>query len=126
MDFARLHALHEAGAFFLIRAKRGLRVKRRSGTGRDHASRPAPHAMAQEVLSNPARQRRATAPAAQHARRRDAAVDGGGEINAEGQWSILGRRRATLMRHEVGDAAVGRGGFATGALALAAPSAPAA
>jgi hypothetical protein len=29
MDFARLHALHEAGAFFLIRAKRGLRVKRR-------------------------------------------------------------------------------------------------
>jgi hypothetical protein len=29
MDFQRLHALHEAGAFFLIRAKRGLRVKRR-------------------------------------------------------------------------------------------------
>ncbi|MBN8507208.1 MAG: IS4 family transposase [Burkholderiales bacterium] len=29
MDFARMHALHEAGAFFLIRAKRGLRVKRR-------------------------------------------------------------------------------------------------
>jgi hypothetical protein len=29
MDFTRLHALHEAGAFFLIRAKRGLRVKRR-------------------------------------------------------------------------------------------------
>lgn len=29
MDFARLHALHEAGSFFLIRAKRGLRVKRR-------------------------------------------------------------------------------------------------
>jgi hypothetical protein len=29
MDFARLHALHDAGSFFLIRAKRGLRVKRR-------------------------------------------------------------------------------------------------
>jgi hypothetical protein len=29
LDFARLHALHEAGSFFLIRAKRGLRVKRR-------------------------------------------------------------------------------------------------
>lgn len=29
MDFARLHALHEAGSFFLIRAKRGLRFKRR-------------------------------------------------------------------------------------------------
>jgi hypothetical protein len=29
MDFARLHTLHEAGSFFLIRAKRGLRVKRR-------------------------------------------------------------------------------------------------
>lgn len=28
-DFARLHALHEAGSFFLIRAKRGLRAKRR-------------------------------------------------------------------------------------------------
>jgi hypothetical protein len=26
MDFARLHALHEAGAFFLIRAKSGLRI----------------------------------------------------------------------------------------------------
>ena len=29
MDFARLHTLHEAGSFFLIRAKRGLRFKRR-------------------------------------------------------------------------------------------------
>ena len=29
MDFARLHALNEAGSFFLIRAKRGLRFKRR-------------------------------------------------------------------------------------------------
>jgi hypothetical protein len=29
LDFARLHALHEAGSFFLIRAKRGLRFKRR-------------------------------------------------------------------------------------------------
>jgi Domain of unknown function (DUF4372)/Transposase DDE domain len=29
MDFGRLHALHEAGSFFLIRAKRGLRFKRR-------------------------------------------------------------------------------------------------
>jgi hypothetical protein len=29
MDFTRLHALHEAGSFFLIRAKRGLRFKRR-------------------------------------------------------------------------------------------------
>lgn len=32
MDLARLHAqhaLHEAGSFFLIRAKRGLRFKRR-------------------------------------------------------------------------------------------------
>lgn len=32
MDFARLHALHEAGSFFLIRAKRGLRVKRATRT----------------------------------------------------------------------------------------------
>jgi Domain of unknown function (DUF4372)/Transposase DDE domain len=29
MDFGRLHSLHEAGSFFLIRAKRGLRFKRR-------------------------------------------------------------------------------------------------
>jgi Domain of unknown function (DUF4372)/Transposase DDE domain len=29
MDFGRLHALHEAGSFFLLRAKRGLRFKRR-------------------------------------------------------------------------------------------------
>jgi hypothetical protein len=29
MDFVRLHALHEADSFFLIRTKRGLRVKRR-------------------------------------------------------------------------------------------------
>lgn len=29
MYFARLHTLHEAGAFFLIRAQRALRVKRR-------------------------------------------------------------------------------------------------
>ena len=29
MDFTRLHALHEAGSFFLIRAKRGLRFRRR-------------------------------------------------------------------------------------------------
>lgn len=29
MDFARLHALQEAGSFFVIRAKRGLRFKRR-------------------------------------------------------------------------------------------------
>jgi Domain of unknown function (DUF4372)/Transposase DDE domain len=29
MDFGRLHAFHEAGSFFLIRAKRGLRFKRR-------------------------------------------------------------------------------------------------
>ena len=29
MDFGRLHSLHEVGSFFLIRAKRGLRFKRR-------------------------------------------------------------------------------------------------
>ena len=29
LDFARLHTFHEAGSFFLIRAKRGLRFKRR-------------------------------------------------------------------------------------------------
>jgi hypothetical protein len=29
MDFARLHALHAAGSFFVIRAKRGLRFRRR-------------------------------------------------------------------------------------------------
>jgi hypothetical protein len=29
MDFARLHTLHEAGSFFVIRAKRGLNFKRR-------------------------------------------------------------------------------------------------
>jgi len=29
LDFARLHTFHEAGSFFLIRAKRGVRFKRR-------------------------------------------------------------------------------------------------
>lgn len=38
MDFARLHALHEAGSFFLIRAKRGLRFKRRCSQPVDRAS----------------------------------------------------------------------------------------
>lgn len=37
MDFARLHALHEAGSFFLIRAKRGLRFKRRYSQPVDRA-----------------------------------------------------------------------------------------
>jgi hypothetical protein len=40
MDFARLHALHEAGAFFLIRAKRGLRVKRRYSHPVDRVNTP--------------------------------------------------------------------------------------
>jgi len=29
LDFARLHTFHEAGSYFLIRAKRGLRFQRR-------------------------------------------------------------------------------------------------
>jgi hypothetical protein len=37
-DFARLHALHEAGSFFLIRAKRGLRFKRRYSQPVDRTS----------------------------------------------------------------------------------------
>ena len=40
LDFARLHALHEAGAFFLIRAKRGLRAKRRYSHPVDRANTP--------------------------------------------------------------------------------------
>jgi hypothetical protein len=38
LDFARLHALHEAGSFFLIRAKRGLRFKRRYSHPVDRAN----------------------------------------------------------------------------------------
>jgi hypothetical protein len=40
LDFARLHALHEAGAFFLIRAKRGLRAKRRYSHPVDRLNTP--------------------------------------------------------------------------------------
>lgn len=40
MDFTRLHTLHEAGAFFLIRAKRGLRVKRRYSHPADRINTP--------------------------------------------------------------------------------------
>jgi len=40
LDFARLHALHEAGAFFLIRAKRGLRAKRRYSHPVDRVNTP--------------------------------------------------------------------------------------
>ena len=40
LDFARLHALHEAGAFFLIRAKRGLRAKRRYSHAVDRVNTP--------------------------------------------------------------------------------------
>ena len=38
LDFSRLHALHEAGAFFLIRAKRGLRARRRYSHPVDRAN----------------------------------------------------------------------------------------
>ncbi|MBE0704932.1 MAG: IS4 family transposase [Afipia sp.] len=40
LDFSRLHALHEAGAFFLIRAKRGLRAKRRYSHPVDRLNTP--------------------------------------------------------------------------------------
>ncbi len=40
LDFSRLHALHEAGAFFLIRAKRGLRAKRRYSHPVDRVNTP--------------------------------------------------------------------------------------
>lgn len=40
LDFSRLHALHEAGAFFLIRAKRGLRAKRRYSHPVDRLNAP--------------------------------------------------------------------------------------
>jgi len=40
MDFARLHALHEAGSFFVIRAKRGLRFKRRYSHRVDRINTP--------------------------------------------------------------------------------------
>ena len=40
MDFGRLHALHEAGSFFLIRAKRGLRFKRRYSQTVDRTNTP--------------------------------------------------------------------------------------
>lgn len=40
MDFGRLHALHAAGAFFLIRAKRGLRAKRRYSHPVDRVGTP--------------------------------------------------------------------------------------
>jgi hypothetical protein len=40
MDFGRLHALHEAGSFFLIRAKRGLRSKRRYSQPVDRTNTP--------------------------------------------------------------------------------------
>jgi len=40
MDFARLHALHEAGSFFVIRAKRGLRFRRRYSQTVDRINTP--------------------------------------------------------------------------------------
>lgn len=40
LDFSRLHALHEAGGFFLIRAKRGLRAKRRYSHPVDRRNTP--------------------------------------------------------------------------------------
>jgi len=42
------------------------------------------------------------------------------------QWSIGGRRRGTVMRHEVDDTAVEDGDFTACQLALTAPLAPAA
>src|SRR3990167_5852962 len=103
-----------------------------SRTGFDHARWPPPHAMAQEALADPWRQRRGTAPAPHGARRREGAGHRGGEFGAGGQWSIQRRRRTTLMRHEVDDAAVEdggviRGGVMTGALlpcTILAPLAP--
>jgi len=85
--------------------------------------------MAQEALSDPRRQRRGTAPALRGARRCDGAVHRGAVLVGWDQWSIQRRRRPTLMRHEVGDAAVERGGVTTGALptcTIAPPLAPAA
>lgn len=82
-----------------------------SGTGLDHASRPAPHAVPQEALADPGRKRRGTAPALRGARRRAGIDRRIGGLVAGRQWSIRRRRRATLMRHEVDAAAVGGSGL---------------
>ena len=110
----------------------------RSRDGLDHASRPAPHAVPQEALTNPGRLRRSTAPAPRGARQGGRRCEGagrrGGEFGGGVQWSIRRRRRATLMRHEVDDGDVERGGVIGGGVmagvllthTFAAPLSPAA
>jgi len=85
-----------------------------SRVGIDHACGPAPHAMAQEALANPRRQRRGAAPALRGERRREGACYCGAMLFGRGQWSSHRRRPPTLMRHEVGDAAVEDGGVISG------------
>lgn len=65
--------------------------------------------MAQEALADPRRQWRGAAPASH------GAGDCGAVLVVQGQWSIRHRGRATLMRHEIDDAAVERGGVMAGA-----------
>ena len=76
--------------------------------------------MPQEALTNPRRLRRSTAPAPCDARQRGRRCEGagrrGGEFGGGVQWSIRRRRRATLMRHEVDDGTVERGGVIGGAV----------
>ena len=69
--------------------------------------------MAQEPLASPGPKRRGTAPALRDTRRWEGAGDNGDVFIGQGQWSIHSRSRPTLMRHEVGDAAVQRRGFAS-------------
>jgi hypothetical protein len=80
--------------------------------------------MAQEALADPGRKRRGTAPAPRDTRRCEGAGHRGGVLVGEGQWSIGRRNQATLMRHEVDDAAVeggviDGGGFVTRSFATA-------
>ena len=82
--------------------------------------------MAQEALANPGPKRRGTAPAPHGARRWEGAAHRGAVLLGWGQWSIHGRRWPTLMRHEVGEAAVERGGLTSCPLSLTPPLAPAA
>jgi hypothetical protein len=91
-----------------------------SRTGFDHASRPAPHAMAHKALAHPRRQCGGTAPTAPAHRPHAGGVAGARlGLLVCGQWSIQRRHRATLMRHEVDDAAAGDGG---GGLVRCAPA----
>jgi hypothetical protein len=124
-----------APALGLVQAQdRGAQVggddqdKLPSRMGDDHASRPAPHAVPQEAPANPGRQR-ATAAAAASGDRRCEGVARRAHLMAGllgcSQWSIRGRHRATLMRHEVHGAAAHDGGGIERSGTLAVPLAPA-